>query len=137
MALCFDANDAATLAERLAAAKAGIIGRVPCPLEALAAKASAAGRLGVVALELLRRQRLREEMTLSELDTGHREDRRLVLLLDAFCDHLDVRRSEQRGEAVEPLRARSIGTELRNELPIDLDEVEMAAHCRAHSGAAR
>ena len=43
-------------------------------------------------------------MALSELHAGFRERGGLRLSFDAFGDHLQRRRTEQRGQTIEPLR---------------------------------
>ena len=65
-------------------------------------------------------------MPLCQLHTGLREHGCLLRSLDTFCDHLQRRRAEQRGQTCEPLRALRIVAELRDQRVIDFHEVEMA-----------
>ncbi len=74
-------------------------------------------------------------MTLRHLHTGCVQRVGLVFGLHTLGDDLERRGPQQGREAAHPARGRFIGRDLRDQRPVDLDEIELAAREQSEIGA--
>ena len=94
---------------------------------ASASAGNRAGRRPAEALEVARRQRLRKIVTLGQLDARGTQRLGLECGLDTLGNDLHRCGLQQRPEPVQPWGLGLVGSQFCHELPVNFDEVEIAA----------